>query len=269
MGCEKLQRHMKFLLAKGSLYKVYNNNLLYHGCVPLNEDGTLKSVEIYGKKYRGRALYDALDNYVRKGFVAVDRAEREKGRDLMWYIWLSENSPLFGKDKMATFERYFLAEKETHKEVKNPYYRFLENEEVIDRILREFGLEPEGAHIINGHVPVKTKDGESPIKCGGKLLVIDGGFSRAYQEETGIAGYTLIYNSYGLILAAHKPFESTESAIENESDIHSESTMVKWVAKRKRVGDTDAGRELREKIRDLEGLLEAYYSGAIAEKFTG
>ena len=266
MGCEKLQRHMKFLLAKGSLYKVY---LLYHGCVPLNEDGTLKSVEIYGKKYRGRALYDALDNYVRKGFVAVDRAEREKGRDLMWYIWLSENSPLFGKDKMATFERYFLAEKETHKEVKNPYYRFLENEEVIDRILREFGLEPEGAHIINGHVPVKTKDGESPIKCGGKLLVIDGGFSRAYQEETGIAGYTLIYNSYGLILAAHKPFESTESAIENESDIHSESTMVKWVAKRKRVGDTDAGRELREKIRDLEGLLEAYYSGAIAEKFTG
>ena len=269
MGCEKLQRHMKFLLAKGSLYKVYNNNLLYHGCVPLNEDGTLKSVEIYGKKYRGRALYDALDNYVRKGFVAVDRAEREKGRDLMWYIWLSENSPLFGKDKMATFERYFLAEKETHKEVKNPYYRFLENEEVIDRILREFGLESEGAHIINGHVPVKTKDGESPIKCGGKLLVIDGGFSRAYQEETGIAGYTLIYNSYGLILAAHKPFESTESAIENESDIHSESTMVKWVAKRKRVGDTDAGRELREKIRDLEGLLEAYYSGAIAEKFTG
>ena len=253
MGCEKLQRHMKFLLAKGSLYKVYNNNLLYHGCVPLNEDGTLKSVEIY----------------VRNGFVAVDRAEREKGRDLMWYIWLSENSPLFGKDKMATFERYFLAEKETHKEVKNPYYRFLENEEVIDRILREFGLEPEGAHIINGHVPVKTKDGESPIKCGGKLLVIDGGFSRAYQEETGIAGYTLIYNSYGLILAAHKPFESTESAIENESDIHSESTMVKWVAKRKRVGDTDAGRELREKIRDLEGLLEAYYSGAIAEKFTG
>ena len=139
---------------------------------------------------------------------------------MMWYIWLNENSPLFGKDKMATFERYFLAEKETHKEVKNPYYDMLENEEVLDRILREFGLEPEGAHIINGHVPVKSKDGESPLKCGGKLLVIDGGFSRAYQKETGIAGYTLIYNSYGLILAAHDPFESTEAAIEKESDIH-------------------------------------------------
>ena len=199
----------------------------------------------------------------------MDEEEREKGRDLMWYIWLSENSPLFGKDKMATFERYFLAEKETHREVKNPYYKFLENEEVVDRILREFGLEPEGAHIINGHVPVKSKDGESPIKCGGKLLIIDGGFSRAYQKETGIAGYTLIYNSYGLILAAHRPFESTEAAIENESDIHSDSTVVKWVARRKRVGDTDTGKELREKIKDLERLLEAYYSGAIAEKFTG
>ena len=267
-NCDKLQQHMKFLLAKGSLYKVYNNNLLYHGCVPLNEDGTFKEVEIYGKKYKGKALYDILDNYVRKGFVAMDREERERGRDLMWYIWLHENSPLFGKDKMATFERYFLTEKETHKETKNPYYHFLENEEVMDRILAEFGLAKEGAHIINGHVPVKSKDGESPIKCGGKLLVIDGGFSKAYQKETGIAGYTLIYNSYGLILAAHDPFESTEAAIENESDIHSDSKMVKWVPERKCVGDTDIGRELKEKIKDLEKLLEAYYTGTIAEKFT-
>lgn len=268
LNCEKLQQHMKFLLAKGSLYKVYNNNLLYHGCVPLNEDGTFKAVEIYGKKYKGKALYDILDNYVRKGFVSMDMEERERGRDLMWYIWLHENSPLFGKDKMATFERYFLAEKETHREAKNPYYHFLENEEVMDRILAEFGLAKEGAHIINGHVPVKSKDGESPIKCNGKLLVIDGGFSKAYQKETGIAGYTLIYNSYGLILAAHDPFESTEAAIENESDIHSDSKMVKWVPERKCVGDTDIGRELKEKIKDLEKLLDAYYTGTIAEKFT-
>lgn len=225
-------------------------------------------MEIYGKKYKGKALYDALDNYVRKGFVSMDPAERERGRDLMWYIWLHENSPLFGKDKMATFERYFLKEKETHKENKNPYYHFLEDEKVVDQILREFGLEPQGAHIVNGHVPVKSKDGESPIKCGGKLLVIDGGFSRAYQKETGIAGYTLIYNSYGMILAAHDPFESTEAAIENESDIHSATRMVEWVPERTCVGDTDIGREMKAKIKDLERLLEAYYSGAIAEKFT-
>lgn len=268
LNCEKLQQHMKFLLAKGSLYKVYNNNLLYHGCVPLNEDGTFKEVSIYGKKYKGKALYDVLDNYVRKGFVSMDPAERERGRDMMWYIWLNENSPLFGKDKMATFERYFLAEKETHREIKNPYYRLLEDEAVLDRILLEFGLDAKEAHIINGHVPVKSKDGESPIKCGGKLLVIDGGFSKAYQQETGIAGYTLIYNSYGLILAAHDPFESTEAAIENESDIHSDSKMVKWVRERKCVGDTDVGRELKEKVEDLKKLLDAYYSGEIAEKFT-
>ena len=197
----------------------------------------------------------------------MDREERERGRDLMWYIWLHENSPLFGKDKMATFERYFLTEKETHKETKNPYYHFLENEEVMDRILAEFGLAKEGAHIINGHVPVKSKNGENPVKCGGKVLVIDGGFSRAYQKETGIAGYTLIYNSYGLILAAHEPFESTEAAIEKESDIHSESTIVKRVSSRKLVGDTDVGKQLKTKIKDLEMLLEAYHTGAIVERF--
>lgn len=264
--CEKLQRHMRFLLNKGGLYKVYNNNLLYHGCVPLTENGELKSVRVYGHSYKGKGLYEAMESYVRKGFYALDPREKERGRDLMWYIWLGEGSPLFGKDKMATFERYFLAEKETHKEKKNPYYSMLENEEVVDKILAEFGLPAEGTHIINGHVPVKSKNGENPIKCGGKVLVIDGGFSKAYQKETGIAGYTLIYNSYGLILAAHEPFESTEAAIEKESDIHSDSIIVKRVVQRKLVGDTDIGRELKEHIADLEMLLEAYRSGRITER---
>ena len=266
LNCEKLQRHMRFLLNKGGLYKVYNNNLLYHGCVPLNEDGSLKNVRIYGHSYKGKGLYEVLESYVRKGFYALDGKEKERGKDMMWYIWLSENSPLFGKDKMATFERYFLAEKETHKEKKNPYYCLLENEKVVNRIMDEFGLQNECRHIINGHVPVKTKNGESPIKCGGKVLVIDGGFSRAYQKETGIAGYTLIYNSYGLILAAHEPFESTEAAIEKESDIHSDSIVVKRVLERKLVGDTDIGKDLKEQIEDLECLLEAYRSGKIAER---
>lgn len=266
LNCEKLQCHMRFLLNKGGLYKVYNNNLLYHGCVPLNEDGSLKNVRIYGHSYKGKGLYEVLESYVRKGFYALDGKEKERGKDMMWYIWLSENSPLFGKDKMATFERYFLAEKETHKEKKNPYYCLLENEKVVNRIMDEFGLQNECRHIINGHVPVKTKNGESPIKCGGKVLVIDGGFSRAYQKETGIAGYTLIYNSYGLILAAHEPFESTEAAIEKESDIHSDSIVVKRVLERKLVGDTDVGKDLKEQIEDLECLLEAYRSGKIAER---
>lgn len=266
LNCRKLQEHMRFLLNKGALYKVYNGNLLYHGCMPLKEDGSLKPVKIYGHTYKGKALYDVLESYVRKGFHALDDKEKERGRDMMWYIWLHENSPLFGKDKMATFERHFLAEKETHKETKNSYYNLLEKEEVANNILEEFGLSGEDAHIINGHVPVKTRKGEKPIKCNGKVLVIDGGFSKAYQKETGIAGYTLIYNSYGLILAAHEPFESTEAAIENGSDIHSQSTLIKRMTERILVGDTDTGKELKEQIRDLEILLEAYRSGRIAER---
>ena len=168
---------------------------------------------------------------------------------------------------MATFERYFLADKETHREKKNPYYSLLEEEDTARGILREFGLSEEDGHIINGHVPVKSKNGENPVKCNGKVLVIDGGFSKAYQKETGIAGYTLIYNSYGLILAAHEPFESTEAAIEKESDIHSESIIIKRVSNRKLVGDTDIGCRLRAKIVDLEMLLEAYHTGRIVEKF--
>ena len=266
LGCEKLQSHMRFLLAKGGLYKVYNKNLLYHGCVPLTEDGELKPVTLYGKTYKGQQLYEAVESYVRKGFFALNPSEKLKGKDVMWYIWLHPDSPLFGKDKMATFERYFLAEKETHVEKKNPYYKLLENEEVVDRILDGFGLPREGTHIINGHVPVKLKNGESPIKCDGKVLVIDGGFSRAYQKETGIAGYTLIYNSYGLLLVAHEPFESKEAAIQKGTDIHSETMIVKRVVERRLVGDTDIGLELRGQVHDLEVLLAAYRNGTLKEK---
>ena len=266
LHCEKLQRRMRFLLNKGSLYKVYNDNLLYHGCVPLTEDGKLKEIRLFGKSYGGKELYDVLDSYVRKGFFALDENERQDGKDIMWYIWLHPDSPLFGKDKMATFERYFLQDAETHIEKKNPYYSLLENEKVINQILEEFGLDPAVSHIVNGHVPVKRKDGENPVKCGGKVLVIDGGFSKAYQKETGIAGYTLIFNSYGLLLVAHEPFESTESAIAKEKDIHSETMIVKRVRERLLVGDTDIGEELKRQVKDLERLLVAYRNGELREK---
>ena len=267
VNCEKLQRHARFLFSSGSLYLCYNNNLYFHGCIPFNEDGTFRSVTFRGKSYKGRALYDYLEACARKGYyLTSDPEEKSYGQDVMWFTWSSENSPVYGKAKMATFERYFLAEKETHVEKKNPYYTFLENEDVIDRILREFGLDPKKGHIVNGHVPVKRKDGESPVKCGGKVLVIDGGFSRAYQKETGIAGYTLIYNSYGLRLVAHEPFESTEAAIAKEKDIHSETTIVSRMMDRCLVGDTDIGRELKEQVKDLERLLAAYRNGEIIEK---
>lgn len=266
VNCDRLQQHVRFLYAKGSMYKVYNSNLLYHGCVPFNEDGTFKEVNIYGKKYKGKALYDVLEHYARKGYFSLDPKEKQKGQDILWFIWKNANSPVFGKSKMTTFERYFVADKETHKEPKNPYYKLIEQEEIVNKILEEFGLPAEGSHIINGHIPVESKKGESPVKCNGKLLIIDGGFSKAYQPKTGIAGYTLIYNSYGLLLAAHEPFESVEKAVQDESDIHSHTTLVQHVMKRMTVADTDAGKEIRENIRDLEQLLRAYREGRIAEK---
>lgn len=266
LNCEKLQRHVRFLFTKGSLYKVYNGNLLYHGCVPLNEDGTFTSVNVYGKEYAGKALYDVLESYARKGYYAVDPVEKKKGQDMLWFIWENQSSPVFGKDKMTTFERYFIADKSTHVEPKNPYYRLLENEEVVNRILEEFGLSGTEAHIINGHIPVEAKNGESPVKCNGKLLIIDGGFSKAYQPKTGIAGYTLIYNSYGLLLAAHEPFESVEKAIQDGSDIVSHTILVQHVVRRKTVADTDIGKELKASVSDLEALLAAYREGTLVEQ---
>lgn len=266
LNCEKLQKHVRFLFTQGSLYRVYNGNLLYHGCVPMNEDGSFTSVNIYGKEYAGKALYDILESYARKGYYAINPGEKQKGLDILWFIWENQNSPVFGKEKMTTFERYFVADKKTYAEPKNPYYRLLEKEEVVTRILEEFGLDGAEGHIVNGHIPVEAKRGESPVKCNGKLLIIDGGFSKAYQPKTGIAGYTLIYNSYGLVLAAHEPFESVEKAVQDGSDIVSHTILVEHVMKRKTVADTDVGTCLKESIRDLEALLLAYREGLLVEK---
>jgi fructose-1,6-bisphosphatase-3 len=261
--CEKLQEHVKLLLTRGSLYITSNYNLLYHGCVPMTEDGNFMRVNIYGREYAGKALYDELEKYVRLAFVG-EKEEKLRGEDIMWYIWCGPKSPLFGKDRMTTFERYFIEDKETHKEHKNAYYRLLNDETAMNRILKEFGLD-ENAHILNGHVPVLQIDGESPIKCGGKVLLIDGGFSKAYQGKTGIAGYTLIYNSYGMQLVAMHPFTSTEEAIINETDIEQDQIMVMSAPRRLHVADTDRGRHIQERIGELRELLKAYRTGTIQE----
>lgn len=269
LSCGKLQQHVRFLFAKGSLYKVYNGNLLFHGCIPLNEDGSFRKVNIGGKKFSGRGLYDILEYWARKGYFAKDDAdhheEKSFGQDIMWFIWSNENSPVYGKEKMATFERYFLKDKEVQDEKKDYYYRLIDKDEIVDKICEDFHLDPASAHIINGHMPVEIKKGESPVRCHGRVLIIDGGFSKAYQSKTGIAGYTLTYNSYGLRLVSHEPFETVEAAILKESDIHSETVVVENMAARRLVADTDIGKRLRENIAELEALLNAYYEGLIPE----
>ena len=267
LKCEKLQKHVRFLYSNGGLYKVYNSNLLYHGCMPMDGEGNFLSVDVDGKDYQGKQLYDILDNYARKGYYAKnDPAEMRKAQDYIWYIWAGPNSPVFGKDKMTTFERYFIEDKETHKETKNAYYSLLDHEDILNKILDEFELDTRKSHIVNGHVPVELKKGESPIKCDGKLLIIDGGFSKAYQKQTGIAGYTLVANSHGMRLVAHEPFESMEAAVLHESDIFSDSTVIEVAPVRIRVSDTDIGRELKDQIKQLELLLQAYRDGIIVEK---
>lgn len=264
-GCEKLQRHMRFFLEAGSLYKIYNGSLLFHACVPLNADGTLKEVDVFGEKHKGRALYDVMEHWVRAAFNDPDPERAKRGRDLLWYLWLGEGSPLFAKSKMATFELYLIADKAARKEVKNAFYSYLDDEAVLAGIFEDFGLDPETSRIVCGHVPVKVKDGEDPVKCNGRVLTIDGGFSKAYQPTTGIAGYTLISNSYGFVLAAHEPLESTRAAVENELDIHSSRRVVERVERRTLVADTDTGALLKRQIADLEQLLAAYRRGDIAE----
>lgn len=267
LHCEKLQKHVHFLLNQGSIYKVFNGNLLYHGCMPLDENGDFLAVNIYGTKYRGKALYDILEKYVRQAFFSKDPVKKEKGCDILWYIWCAPGSPLYGKAKMTTLEHYLIKEQECYQEKKNSYYDYLENPQIVDRILAEFGLETdENSHIINGHVPVHQKEGENPVKCNGKVIVIDGGFSEPYQKVTGIAGYTLIFNSYGMTLAAHEPFVSIENAIYQEEDITSKRQVVYQVKDRFLVKDTDIGKEMTIRIEDLKQLLDAYRNGLIIEK---
>ena len=266
--CEKLHKHIRVMLQHGCMYGIYNNNLLFHASCPLNEDGSLKEVEIYpGKKYSGRALMHHTGMQIRTAFQQDSAPEeRDYAIDYFLYLWCGPDSPLFDKSKMATFERYFIADKETHVEEKGYYFKLRDDEEVIDHILDAFGVVGSNRHIINGHVPVRTLKGENPIKANGKLMVIDGGFSKAYHNETGIAGYTLVYHSRGFQLVQHEPFTSTEDAIQRGTDIKSTTQIVEMSNRRMLVADTDIGVELRKQIDDLEELLYAYRHGYIKEK---
>lgn len=263
---ESLQRHISFLYSKGSLYKCFNSNLLFHGCIPMDADGEFSKIELYGHRLSGKAYLDYIESLINKAYMERENRKKDKNAlDIMWYLWCGANSPLFGKEKAATFERYFLSDEEVRKEYKNSYYNLVQQEEYCDKIFREFGLDEKISHIINGHIPVKEKDGESPIKANGKLLVIDGGFAKSYRKETGRAGYTLTYNSYGLILAANEPFDSKMKAIREEQDIKYDVMVNTKVTERKSVADTDIGKTLQKEIDGLKMLLEAYRSGKIKE----
>ena len=264
---EKLQRHIQFLYSKGNIYKVFNDNLLIHGCVPMDSAGEFVKVNINGIELKGKEYLDYVEKIARQGYFEPEGSEkRENGKDFLWYLWCGKNSPIFCKDKMKTFERYYLNDKETWEEIKNPFYNFENDENISIKVLEEFGIDSTKGHIICGHIPVKFKAGESPIKANGKLFIIDGGLSKAYQRTTGIAGYTLRYSSYGLTLVAHEPFTSRENAIINETDLHSEKQIVEKV-ERKLIKDTDKGIELKDQIADLEELLDAYKNGSISEKY--
>ena len=267
MNSEKLKKHMRCLFTYGGMYLVSNSNLLYHASVPLNEDGSFKRVKIRGKEYWGRRLLDKADQLIRTAYFDEEGEEdKEFAMDYIWYMWCGPEAPLFDKDKMATFERYFVEDKELHKEKKGYYYTLRNREDICDQILTEFGASGPHSHIINGHVPVKTIQGEQPMKANGKLFVIDGGFSKAYQPETGIAGYTLVYHSHGMQLVQHEPFQSRQKAIEEGLDIKSTNFVLEFNSQRMMVKDTDKGKELVTQIQDLKKLLVAYRTGLIKEK---
>jgi fructose-1,6-bisphosphatase-3 len=261
----RLQKHIRFLFSRGGMYKCVNGNLLYHGSVPMTEDGEFEECQVNGVTNKGRALMDYLDAEVRRAYFNSDESE-ETGRsgDIMWYLWLGSKSPLFGKDRMTTFERCFIADKATHKEKAAVYYKLVDDRKVCEKILFEFGLDPESSHIINGHVPVKIKDGESPIKGGGRLFMIDGGIAKAYQKTTGIAGYTFIFNSKSLALAEHKPYSKKRE--DGTQEFRSpEIKTVEVFKKRKTVADTDMGTELKAQVSELSMLMAEYRKGTIKE----
>lgn len=263
---ERLQRHVQFLYAHGAFYKICNGNLLYHGAVPMTEDGAFAAIRFEGVARSGKQLFDYCDRRARQGYSAPPGSPaRLAGQDFLWYLWCGAKSPLFGRSAMTTFERLYIADPAAHREIKDPYYRHIAALDTAERILREFGLAGAGCHIVNGHVPVRAIEGESPIKGGGRLIIIDGGFCRAYHQRTGIAGYTLVYNSRGLILRTHQPFESAEKAIHEDEDIASKSEYIYTAPQRILVRDTDEGSRKQALIRDLCALVEAYQTGVLPQ----
>lgn len=263
---EKLQRHVQFLYAQGAVYACCNGNLLYHGAVPMEADGSFSEETFEEAQYHGKALFDYCDHRAREGYFAPEGSgRRQAGQDFLWYLWCGPLSPLYGRGAMTTFERIYIDDPETHQEVKNPYYNCIADPAAAENILTEFGLTGESSHIINGHVPVKAAKGENPVKAGGRLIVIDGGFCRAYHQKTGIAGYTLVFNSRGLTLRTHQPFESTEKAIHEDEDILSRSERIYTASRRILMADTDAGREKAVLIEDLRRLIAAFRLGIIQE----
>ena len=264
---EKLQRHIRFLYAKGGLYKCYNQNLLFHGCIPMNEDGSLMEFDTPEGSLSGKRFMDYCETWARRGYYAQwGTPERQFGKDYLWFLWCGKNSPLFGRLRITTFERLLIADKAAWNEPKNAYYTCLKTAADCRKLLSAFGLTSKYSHIINGHVPVRSKEGENPVKAEGKLIVIDGGFCRAYQPQTGIAGYTLIYNSHGMRITSHEPFAGVNNAIKNNTDILSTTNIFETADSRIKVGQTDAGQETQQTIDDLKLLLSAYSLGIISEK---